>query len=176
MLNQKRVSRDIKIISHLENVSDWEKYAAGKVGCTYPMPVKPDTIADLAAYEIINTEDYVSLFLDNSFCTGYMGTDPAYLEAMIKDMSENEFSTTTGTSNESYCKPNYDNEKNFITFGFTRSYSNSLEVIARSETVLDLLFKLAAYGVKGTLNINFRSYPNGKRCYSNEGKSFKIIM
>lgn len=160
----------ISTTHHLTSVNAHSDYAAGKVDCVYPCPVVANTIQDLALFEASDHgATCVSISLDNKFNSGYMGENMTYIPASIGTITENDFNTCRGKMNESYLDGN-------ISFRATKRYLYD-EIYSRSaDSVTNLLLKLAADQVKGTVIVVFKSYPNGTKYWAEEKGVFRICL
>lgn len=157
--------------SHLD-IKFWTDYASGTVDGVYPNPVEADTIIDLAVFEASDHgASYVNITLGNKFSSGYMGKDMAYKAATIGNLKENEFNTVQGTMNQSIIGEGHD-----IGFRANMRYQYQELFSERAKTVSELLLKLAARKVTGSLHINFLNYPNGPRCHSESVRKFNICL
>lgn len=156
--------------THLTSVHSHSDYAAGKVDCSYPCPVVANTIQELALFEASDHgATCVSISLDNKFNSGYMGKNMTYVPASIGSITENDFNTCRGKMNESYL----DGE---ISFRATKRCLYDEIYRRTSDSVTNLLFKLAADQVKGTILVVFKSYPNGTKCWAEEHAVFRICL
>lgn len=155
---------------HLD-IKCWTDYAAGTVDGCYPNPVEANSILELAAFEASDHgAGYVSLSLSNKYNSGYMGEDMKYIPAKIGSLGENEFSTVTGKMNESIL------EYGKVHFIATKRYLFDKVFEASAPSVTELLLKLAAAKVSGSLSVYFYNYPNGPRCHSEVVRHFNICL
>ena len=149
------------------NTQPFQIFAAGTVDGVYPSPVVPAGMLDLARAELANTASHVRVTLSNAFRA--VGTDGAcqYMPALIGAMNENDF-RSVGTQCESRLSFGR------VDFRVCRVYSFDPVYDATAETVTDLVTKMAADGVRGTLTVDFLDYPKGFKCYPEIRNTIKI--
>lgn len=142
-------------------------FAAGTVNGVYPRPVAADSVLDVLAHSLVTKATDVNIWLTNGF-----DSDGNYVYETIGDMTGEAFHHV-GTQSES--------SLNFspvmIYFNVVRRFTLADSVFkADAPTIGELIGKLVAGRVKGTLNIVYQSYPNGRKCYPETEKAFKIIL
>ncbi|MDK9793737.1 hypothetical protein [Vibrio sp. D431a] len=156
---------------HLGNIKSFTDYACGTVGCSYPLPIVANSIIELAAFEASdNGAEFVSLHLGNKYHSGAAPENMKYIPASIGELLEDGFSTTTGQMNRSQVTTGE------VRFSATKSCSYTKIFEESAPTVTELILKLVARDVKGTLSINFHNYPNGLRCHSESVRKFDICL
>ena len=162
--------------SHLSLITPWTDYAAGTVDGCYPVPVEANSLIELAQFEGTDHKSgFVYVFLDEKFNSGYMGENMERKAPQIKMIAGQEFDTTVGKINETilHWEPGTTNKITMAActrYGFDKIFEES------APTVTDLILKLAAAGVTGTVNISFRNYPNGWKCHPEIVKKFAICL
>jgi hypothetical protein len=150
-----------------------KEYAAGKVGGVYPNPVESDTILDLASFETSEHKaTHVYITLANKYDSGYCGEEWLYLPATLPyNKSEEDFNDTMGCMNESVIGGVLG-----ICYRANERYLHKSLYNKSAESVSELILQMAKDGIKGTVHVVFRSYPNGHKCYPEEVRNFNIIL
>lgn len=139
--------------------------ASGTVNGVYPRPVAADSVLDVLAHALTTKATNINLWLSCGF-----DSEGNYVPATIGGMVEGDFHHV-GCQSESYL----DGDR--IYFNVVRRYTLADSVFkAEARTLGELLGMLVAGKVKGTLNVVYQSYPNGRKCYPETERAFKIIL
>jgi hypothetical protein len=151
------------------NTKPFQIFAAGTVDGCYPSPVVSGCVLDLARAELANAASHVRVTLSNAFRA--TGTDGAceYMHARIGVMDENDFHIV-GNQCESRLSFNR------VDFRVCRRYSFEPVYEATAKTVTDLVTRMAADGVRGTLTVEFLDYPDGPKCWPAIRNTILIVL
>lgn len=137
-------------------------FAAGTVGCVYPRPVEvTDTYEELLAYfDEKGKDEFVTISVCNAF-----DADGNYTHAVFGDYTERDGSSA-------YYNMSWDGIYSFrVEKRYTRM-NYLVELTARN--LRDLIDKMEANGVRGTLNIRF--YNNIREWNEHLERSFTLLI
>ena len=134
-------------------------YAAGTVGCVYPRPVEHDGLHDLIKYYMDTGKDeYCRVSMTNAY-----DEDKNYVPAKYGKWSENEVSHRYITSFDG-----------IYEYQVCKKWSHVRVIELTAKSLPDLITKMQAEGISGTLNVTFYS---SYRCEGKEIlKSFKCLL
>ena len=137
-------------------------FAAGTVDCVYPRPVEvTDTYEELFAYfNEKGKDEFVSINVCNAF-----DEDGNYTHAVFGSYTERD-----GAS--AYNDMSWDN---LYAFRVEKRYSAMNYLVDLHATNLrDLIFKMEAAGVRGTLNVRF--YNNIRGWNEHKEREFRLVI
>lgn len=137
-------------------------FAAGTANCVYPSPVEvTDTYEELYGYfDEKGKDEFVTISVTNAF-----DADENYTHAVFGDYTERDGSTA-------YNNMSWDG---LYTFRVDKRYSRTNFLVdLNASNLKDLIDKMEAKGIRGTLNINF--YNNIRAWIEHKERGFTLLI